>query len=69
MICDVMISWLEDEFDLNNVIMIHDWPPCHGTKVTAFLAKKVLHFVPTKIWRSSSPDLNILDYFLLGVLQ
>ena len=64
---NVLILWLEQKFDLNNVILIQDSAPCHAAKATqAFLAEKVPHFVPTKIWPSNSPDLNLLDYFFVG---
>ena len=36
---------------------------------TASLGEKVRYFVRADIWPSNSPDLNLLDYILWGVLQ
>ena len=65
-----LLPWMEQKFGLDNVVLIQDSAPCHGSKATqAFLGEKVPFFVRAKIWPSSSPDLNLLDYFLWGVLQ
>lgn len=66
----VLLPWMEKKFGLNNVVLVQDSAPCHGSKKTqAFLAEKVPFFVKSSIWPSNSPDLNVLDYFMWGVVQ
>jgi hypothetical protein len=65
-----LLPWVEKKFGLHNIILIQDSAPCHGAKMTqSFLAEKVPFFIKSDIWPSSSPDLNVLDYFVWGVVQ
>jgi hypothetical protein len=65
-----LLPWIEQKFGCNNVVLIQDSAPCHGSRQTqAFLAEKVPFFVPSNIWPSNSPDLNALDFFVWGEVQ
>ena len=59
-----LLPWMEQNFGLDNVVLIQDSPPSHTSIATqAFLGEKAPFFVRAKIWPSNSPDLNLLDYF------
>jgi hypothetical protein len=66
----VLLPWMSQKFGLNNVVLVQDSAPSHGAKRTqSFLAERVPYFVPSNIWPSNSPDLNVLDYFVWGAVQ
>lgn len=66
----ILIPWMEENFGLDNVVLIQDSAPCHGSKRTqSYLAERVPHFIKSDIWPSNSPDLNVLDFFTWGVVQ
>ena len=64
-----LLPWIESNFGLNNIVLVQDSAPAHQSRKTQqFLANKIL-FVKAEVWPSNSPDLNVLDYYLWGVLQ
>ncbi|QQP39333.1 Transposable element tcb2 transposase, partial [Caligus rogercresseyi] len=67
---EVLFPWMDEKFCLDNVVLIQDSAPYHGSKTTqTLLARKVPNFVKAQNWPSNNPDLSLLDYFLWGVLQ
>ena len=64
------LPWMEQNFELDNVVLIQDSVPNHTSKATqAYLGEKVPFFMRANIWLSNRPDLKHLDYFLWGVLK
>ena len=52
------------------VMLVQDSEPVHGAKkVQDFLKENLPLMVPKDIWPSSSPDLNVCDYWLFGVIE
>ena len=67
---DVLMPWIRRNYDLFKVMFVQDSAPAHGTKkVQDFLKEKLPLKVPNEIWPSSSPDLNVCDYWLFGVIE
>ena len=65
-----LLPWMEQNFGLDNVMLIQDSAPSHNSKATqGFLGEKVPFFVRANIWPSNSSDLNLLAYFLWHRLQ
>ncbi|QQP49991.1 Putative LOC100197594, partial [Caligus rogercresseyi] len=63
----VLFPWMDEKFGLD---LIQDSAPCHGSKTTqTLLVRKVPNFVKAQNLPSNNPNLNLLDYFLLVVLQ
>lgn len=51
-------------------MLVQDSVPAHGAKkVQDFLKENLPLMVPKDIWPSSSPDLNVCDYWLFGVIE
>lgn len=51
-------------------MLVQDSAPAHGAKkVQDFLKENLPLMVPKDIWPSSSPDLNVCDYWLFGVIE
>ena len=66
----ILLPWMEKKFGLDNVVLVQDSAPCHGSKITqTFLANNVPFFVYSDIWSSNSPDFNDLDYFVWRAVQ
>lgn len=67
---DVLMPWIRRNYEPFNVMLIQDSAPAHGAKkVQDFLKENLPLFVPKDIWPSSSPDLNVCDYWLFGVIE
>ena len=61
----ILLPWMEKRVGLDNVVLLQDSSPCHGSKITqTFRANNVPFFIKSDIWASNSPDLNVLDYFV-----
>ena len=57
------VERMEQNFGLDNVVLIGDSAPSHTTKATlAFLGEKVSFFARADIWPSNIPHLNLLEY-------
>ena len=66
----ILLLWMEKRFVLDNVVLVQDSAPCHGFEITqTFLVNNIPFFVKSDIWPSNSSNLNVLDYFVLGVVQ
>src|SRR6218665_2443872 len=53
-----------------NFTFQQDGPPAHRSRKTiAFLTAHVLDFIEPENWPPNSPDLNLVDYSIGGVLQ
>ena len=51
-------------------MLIQDSAPVHGKeKVQDLLKENLPLMVPKDIWPSSSPDLNVCDYWLFGIIE
>ena len=67
---DVLLPWIRRNYDPTKVMLVQDSAPAHGAKkVQDFLKENLPLFVPKDIWPSSSPDLNVCDYWLFGVIE
>ncbi|QQP34878.1 Putative LOC100197594, partial [Caligus rogercresseyi] len=48
---EVIFPWMDDKFGLDNVVLVQDSAPCHGSKTTqTLLARKVPNFVKAQNW-------------------
>ena len=67
---DVLMSWIRRKYDPFKVMLVQDSAPAHrAKKVQDFLKENLPLMVPKDIWPSSSPDLNVCDYWLFGVIE
>ncbi|KAF2352619.1 hypothetical protein FHG87_016621 [Trinorchestia longiramus] len=67
---DVLMPWIRRNYDPFKVMLVQDSAPAHGAKkVQDFLKENLPLMVPKAIWPSSSPDLNVCDYWLFGVIE
>ena len=67
---DVLMPWIRRNYDHFKVMLVQDSAPAHGAKkVQDFLKENLPLMVPKDIWPSSSPDLNVCDYWLFGVIE
>ena len=67
---DVLMPWIRRNYDPFKVMLVQDSAPAHGAKkVQDFLKENLPLMVPKDIWPSSSPDLNVCDYWLFGVIE
>ena len=67
---DVLMPLIRRNYDLFKVMLVQDSAPAHGAKrVQDFLKENLPLMVPKDIWPSSSPDLNVCDYWLFGVIE
>ena len=67
---DVLMPWIRRNFDPFKAMLVQDSAPAHGAKnVQDILKENLPLMVPNDIWPSSSPDLNVCDYWLFGVIE
>ena len=67
---DVLMPWIRRNYDPFKVMLVQDSAPAHeAKKVQNFLKENLPLMVPKDIWPSSSPDLNVCDYWLFGVIE
>ena len=67
---DVLLSWIHRYYNATKVMLVQNSVPAHGAKqVQTYLKENLPLFVPKDIWPSSSPDLNVCDYWLLSVIE
>ena len=67
---DVLMPWIRRNYDPFKVMLVQDSAPAHGAKkLQDFLKENLPLMVPKDIWPSSSPDLNVCDYWLFGVIE
>ena len=65
---DVLILWIRRNYDPFKVMLVQDSALAHGAKkLQDFLKDNLPLMVPKYIWPSSSPNLNVCDYWLFGV--
>ena len=66
----VVIPWRNQVAGGWPLVWQHDSAPAHKSKETQFwLQKECYGFVPFSHWSPSSPDLNLLDYFVWSYLE
>ena len=67
---DVLLPWIRTNYNGIKVMLVQDSVPAHGAKQVWFYLKENLPlFVPKDIWPSSSPDLNVCNYWLFSVIE
>ena len=67
---DVLMPWIRRSYDPSKVMLFQDSARAHrAKKVQDFLKENLPLMVPKDIWPSSSPDLNVCDYWLFGVIE
>ena len=67
---DVLLPWIRRCYDATKVMLVQDSAPVHGAKqVQTYLKENVPLFVLKDIWPSSSPDLNVCNYWLFSVIE
>ena len=67
---DILMPWIRRIYDPFKLMLVQDSAPEHGAKkVQNFLKENLPLMVPKDIWPSSSPDLNVCDYWLFGVIE
>ena len=67
---DVLLPWIRRNYDGTKVMLVQDSAAAHGAKkVQTYLKENLPMFVPKDIWPSSSPDLNVCDYWLFSVIE
>ena len=67
---DVLLPWIRRYYDATKVMLVEDSAPVHGAKqVQTYLKENLPLFVLKDIWPSSSPDLNVCDYWLFSVIE
>ena len=67
---DVLLPWIRRYYDATKVMLVQDSVPAQGAKqVQTYLKENLPLFVPKDIWPSSSPDLNVCDYWLFRVIE
>ena len=65
-----MMPWICRNYDPFKVMLVQDSEPAHGAKkVQDFLKENLPLMVPKDIWPSSSPDLNVCDHWLFGIIE
>ena len=65
-----LLPWIDKHYDRKEVMLIQDNAPAHGAKIVqAYLENNLPLFVPKNSWPSSSPDLNVCDYWLFSVIE
>ena len=66
----VVLPWIIENYDPKHVMFVQDSAPAHGAKtVQEFLKKQLPLFVPKDVCPSSSPDLNLCDYWLWNKVE
>ena len=66
----VLRPWICRNYDPFKVMLVQDSAPAYGAKkVQDFLKENHPLRAPKDIWPSSSPDLNVCDYWLFGVIE
>ena len=64
------MPWIHRNYDPFKGMLVQDSAPAHGAKkVQDFLKENFPLIVPKDIWPCSSPDLNVCDYWLFGVIE
>ena len=59
---EVLTPWLEQHYNLEDVVLVQDSAPAHtAQRVQDLLKRKIPRFVPMEKWSPSSPDLNSCD--------
>lgn len=67
---DVLLPWICRNYDTTKIMLIQDSAPAHGAKqVQTYLKENLPLFVLKDIWPSSSPDLNVCNYWLFSMLE
>ena len=70
---DVLMQWIRRKYDPFKVMLVvQDSEPAHEAKKVqdgSVLKFNLPWMVPKDIWPSSSPDLNVCDYWLFGVIE
>ena len=66
----VMLAWIIENYDLKHVMFFQVSAPAHGAKIVREFLKKLLPlFVRKDVWPSSSPDLNLCNYWLWSKVE
>ena len=64
------MPWIRRNYDPFRVMLVQDSAPAHGAKkVQDFLTENFPLMVSMDIWSSNSPDLNVCDYWMYGVIE
>ncbi len=64
------MPFLKANYQEGNYVLTQDGGPCHtAKKVQKFCKADFADFWSADVWPSSSPDLNLLDYAVWGVLE
>ena len=64
------MPWIRRYYNATKVMLVQDSVPAHGAKqVQTYLKENLPLFVPKDIWPSSSPDLNVCDYWLFSMIE
>ena len=59
---EVLTPWLEQHYNLVDVVLVQDSAPAHkAQRIQDLLKRKIPRFVPMEKWSPSSPDLNSCD--------
>ena len=59
---EVPIPWLEQHYNLVDLVLMQDSAPAHtAQQVQNLLKRKIPKFVPKKKWPPGSPDINPSD--------
>ena len=59
-----------ESYGSNKLILVQDSTLVPGAKNTqTYLKKNLPIYVPEGIWNSSSPDLNVFDFWLFSVIE
>ena len=67
---EVLMPWLEQNYSLEDVVLVQDSAPAHTARqVQDLLRRRIPRFVPKEKWPPSSPDLNPCDYWLWSVVE
>ena len=67
---EVLIPWLEQHYNLDDVVLVQDSAPAHtAQQVQNLLRRKIPKFVPKKKWSPSSLILNPSGYWLWSVME
>lgn len=67
---EVLLPWLEQQYNLEDVVLVRDFVPVHiAQKGQNLLKRRIPSSVPTDNWPPSSPDFNPSDFWLWSMVE
>ena len=67
---EVLLPCLEQQYNLEDVVLVRDFVPVHTAQpVQNLLKRRIPRFVPKENWPPSSPDFNPSDFWLSSMVE